>query len=53
VSLLSSRVLARGPKGAPTFIAGFVCGALIWFTIAATGVAFVASAFATFFLVIR
>jgi threonine/homoserine/homoserine lactone efflux protein len=53
VTALLARVLARGPKGAPTFIAGFVCGALIWFTIAATGLALVASAFATLFLVIR
>jgi threonine/homoserine/homoserine lactone efflux protein len=53
VTALLARVLARGPKGAPTFIAGFVCGALIWFTIAATGLALVASAFATLFLVVR
>jgi threonine/homoserine/homoserine lactone efflux protein len=53
VTALLARVLARGPKGAPIFIAGFVCGALIWLTIAATGLALVASTFATLFLVIR
>lgn len=53
VSALLARVLARGPKGWPAFIAGFVCGALVWLTIAATGLAAIAAAFATVFVVIR
>jgi threonine/homoserine/homoserine lactone efflux protein len=53
VTALVARVLVRGPKGSPAFIAGFVCGALVWFTIAATGLAALASAFATLFVVIR
>ncbi len=53
VTALVARVLARGPQGAPAFIAGFVAGALAWFTIAATGLAVLATAFATVFIVIR
>ena len=53
VTALVARVLARGPTGAPAFIAGFVGGALIWFTIAATGLAVLAQAFAAVFAVIR
>lgn len=53
VTALVARVLARGPQGAPAFIAGFVSGALLWFTVAATGLAALAAAFATFFLVVR
>jgi threonine/homoserine/homoserine lactone efflux protein len=46
-------VLGRGSHGAPAFIAGFVTGALIWFTIAATGLAVLAAAFAGVFVAIR
>jgi len=53
VTALIARVLARGTRGSPAFIAGFVVGALVWFTIAATGLAVLASAFATIFLAIR
>ena len=53
VTALIARVLARGPKGSPAFIAGFVCGALLWLTIASTGLALIASTFAALFLVIR
>jgi threonine/homoserine/homoserine lactone efflux protein len=53
VTAILARVLARGPKGSSAYIAGFVCGALIWFTIAATGLALVASVFTTFCLAIR
>jgi threonine/homoserine/homoserine lactone efflux protein len=53
VTALLARVLARGPNGSPAFIAGFVFAALIWLTIAATGLAALASAFASLFLVIR
>jgi threonine/homoserine/homoserine lactone efflux protein len=53
VTALIARVLVRGPKGSPAFIGGFVCGALVWFAIAAAGLAALASAFATLFLAIR
>ena len=46
VTALIARVLVRGPKGAPAFIGGFVCGALVWFTIAAAGLAGLALVFA-------
>ena len=53
VTALVARVLARGTHGSPAFIAGFVAGALVWFTIAATGLAVLASTFATVFVAIR
>ena len=53
VTALVARVLARGTKGAPAYIAGFVGGSLVWFTIAATGLAVLASTFATFFVAVR
>ena len=53
VTALIARVLARRAHGAPAFIAGFVVGALVWFTIAATGLAVLASTFATIFVAIR
>ena len=53
VTALVARVLGRGTDGAPAFIAGFVVGALAWFTIAATGLTVLASSFATVFVAIR
>jgi threonine/homoserine/homoserine lactone efflux protein len=53
VTALIARVLARGTQGIPAFIGGFVAGALIWFTIAATGLAALAAAFSTVFVAIR
>jgi threonine/homoserine/homoserine lactone efflux protein len=53
VTALIARVLVPGPKGSPAFIGGFVCGALVWFTIAAAGLAAIAAAFATVFVAIR
>ncbi len=53
VTALVARVLARGTRGAPAFIAGFVAGALLWFTAAATGLAAIASTFADVFIVVR
>jgi len=53
VTALIARVLARGTDGSPAFIAGFVTGALVWFSVAATGLAAVASVFATLFVAIR
>jgi threonine/homoserine/homoserine lactone efflux protein len=53
VTAVVARVLARGTRGAPAFIAGSVAGSVVWFTIAATGLAVLASTFATVFLAIR
>jgi threonine/homoserine/homoserine lactone efflux protein len=53
VTALVARVLARGPQGAPAFIAGFVAGALAWFTLAATGMALLATLLAPVFIAIR
>jgi threonine/homoserine/homoserine lactone efflux protein len=53
VTALVARVLARGIHGSAAFIAGFVAGSLVWFTIAATGLAVLASSFATIFIAIR
>jgi threonine/homoserine/homoserine lactone efflux protein len=53
VAALLGRVLARGIHGVPAFIAGIVVGGLAWFTIAATGLAMLASTFAFVFVVVR
>jgi threonine/homoserine/homoserine lactone efflux protein len=39
VASVIARALSRGTYGLPAFIAGFVVGDLIWFTLAATGMA--------------
>lgn len=53
VTALVARVLARGPAGAPAFTAGITLGSLIWFTVAATGLAAVAASFAEALVAIR
>jgi threonine/homoserine/homoserine lactone efflux protein len=53
VAALVARVLARGLRGAPAFIAGFLIGDLIWFTVAAAGLALLAQTFAVVFLVVK
>jgi threonine/homoserine/homoserine lactone efflux protein len=53
IAALVARVMARGLAGAPAFIAGFIAGDLIWFTIAATGLAVIAQTFETLFLAIK
>lgn len=50
---LVARVLARGTRGVPAFIAGFLVGDLFWFSIAATGFALLAQSFAALFIGIR
>jgi threonine/homoserine/homoserine lactone efflux protein len=39
IAAIIARSLAHGFRGAPAFVAGFVIGDLVWFTIAATGLA--------------
>lgn len=48
-----ARGLARGREGGAAFIAGFVVGDLIWFSIAATGLAVIATRFGTLFLIVK
>jgi threonine/homoserine/homoserine lactone efflux protein len=53
VAAIIARSLAHGFKGAPAFVAGFVVGDLVWFSIAATGLAALARTAATVFVVIK
>ena len=53
VAALVARVLARGLYGAPAFIAGFLIGDLVWFTVAATGLALLAQTFALVLLAVK
>jgi threonine/homoserine/homoserine lactone efflux protein len=53
VTALVARVLTRGTQGAPAYIAGFVTGSLLWFSIAAAGLAAMASALGSLFVAIR
>jgi threonine/homoserine/homoserine lactone efflux protein len=53
VAALVARVLAKGPRGVPAFIAGFVAGDLVWFSIAASGLALLAQTFALLFVALK
>jgi len=53
VAAVVARALGRGVSGAPAFIAGFVAGDLIWFTLAATGLAVLAQTAYTVFVIVR
>lgn len=53
VAAVVARVLARGTRGAPAFIAGFVAGDLVWFAIAATGLSALAQGFALAFTALK
>jgi threonine/homoserine/homoserine lactone efflux protein len=53
VAAVIARSLARGTRGAPAFIAGFLVGDLIWFTFAATGLAALAQTAQTLFVVVK
>jgi threonine/homoserine/homoserine lactone efflux protein len=53
VAALVARVLGRGLSGIAPFIAGFLVGDLIWFCVAATGLAVLAHEFAGLFAAIR
>lgn len=50
---LVARVLARGTRGTPAFIAGFILGDLVWFAIAATGLAVLAQQLAWLFVALK
>ena len=53
VAAVVARALGRGISGAPAFIAGFVAGDLIWFTLAALGLAVLAQQAHVVFLGVR
>jgi threonine/homoserine/homoserine lactone efflux protein len=53
VAAVVARTLARGTGGSAGFIAGFVLGDLIWFAVAASGLALLAEAFAALFTAVR
>ncbi|MDF3020334.1 MAG: lysine transporter LysE [Steroidobacteraceae bacterium] len=53
IAAVIARGLAHGMKGTPAFIAGFLVGDLVWFGIAATGLAALARTAATLFVAIK
>jgi threonine/homoserine/homoserine lactone efflux protein len=53
IAAILARVLGRGHDGLASFIAGYVVGDLIWFTLAATGMAMLAKTAHILFLGIR
>lgn len=53
VAAVIARGLAHGMKGTPSFIGGFLAGDLVWFGIAATGLAALARTAATLFVAIK
>jgi threonine/homoserine/homoserine lactone efflux protein len=53
IAAIVARSLAHGLKGAPAFIAGFVVGDMVWFSIAATGLAALAKTAAWLFIGIK
>jgi threonine/homoserine/homoserine lactone efflux protein len=53
VAAIVARVLGQGLRGIAPFIAGFVIGDLVWFAVAATGLAVLAYQFAAMFALIR
>lgn len=53
IAAIVARALGRGTRGAPAFIAGFLVGDLLWFTLAATGLAMLAQAAYTVFVAVK
>jgi threonine/homoserine/homoserine lactone efflux protein len=53
VAAVIARSLARGTQGAGAFIAGFLIGDLVWFTVAATGLAALAQTAQFVFVVVK
>jgi threonine/homoserine/homoserine lactone efflux protein len=53
IAAVIARSLAHGFKGAPAFVAGFIVGDLVWFGIAATGLAALAKTAETVFVAIK
>jgi threonine/homoserine/homoserine lactone efflux protein len=53
VAAIIARSLAQGTRGSVAFIAGFLVGDLIWFIVAATGLAALAQTAQTAFLLVK
>jgi threonine/homoserine/homoserine lactone efflux protein len=53
IAAVVARALGRGTHGAPAFIAGFLAGDLLWFTLAALGLAVLAERAHTLFVGVR
>jgi threonine/homoserine/homoserine lactone efflux protein len=53
VAVVLGRAIGRGTAGAGAFVAGFLVGDLVWFTLAALGLAVLAHAAHTVFLLVR
>jgi threonine/homoserine/homoserine lactone efflux protein len=53
IAAIVARSLAHGFKGSPAFVAGFLLGDLVWFGIAATGLAALAQTAETLFVAIK
>jgi len=53
VAAVVSQSLTHGTRGMPSFIAGILIGDLVWFTLAATGLAALAHTFHTAFVVLK
>ena len=53
IAAVIARSLAHGFKGAPAFVAGFIVGDLVWFGIAATGLAALARTAEAVFVAIK
>jgi len=53
VAAVMARVLARGLRGAPAFIGGFLVGDLVWFALAATALHALAQTLAVLFIAVR
>ena len=53
VAAILARALGRGVAGAPAFIGGFVAGDLLWFTLAALGLAVLAQQAHALFVGVR
>jgi threonine/homoserine/homoserine lactone efflux protein len=53
IAAIIARVLAKGPANIWAYIAGFVLADLLWFTLAATGMAVLAQSAHTLFLVVK
>jgi threonine/homoserine/homoserine lactone efflux protein len=53
IAAVIARSLARGMRGSPAFIAGFLIGDLTWFTVAATGLAALAKTAHLAFVIVK
>jgi threonine/homoserine/homoserine lactone efflux protein len=53
IAAIIARVLSHGTRGIAGFIAGFVIGDLIWFSLAATGMAALAQTAHTLFVILK